>query len=195
MAFYYANVNPHDRFDAYDVRRAAYSSLLAGACGHTYGNNNVWQMWEPGREPVYRACVPWREALDHAGAFQMGIVRRLFESRPFEKLVPDQGVILDGPHNDTVKVRAACASDGSFAFVYSPRGRPFTVRMDVVQSPSVQATWFDPRYGIAEPICVRMRGSAGSNIFVPPTSGPGNDWILVLDDARREFPPPGGAVD
>jgi hypothetical protein len=31
-----------DRFDDYDVRQAAYWSLLAGACGHTYGNNNVW---------------------------------------------------------------------------------------------------------------------------------------------------------
>ena len=55
------------RFDDYDARQAAYWSLLAGACGHTYGNNNVWQMWAPGRKPVIWAHVPWYEALDHPG--------------------------------------------------------------------------------------------------------------------------------
>ena len=30
------------------LRQAAYWSVLAGACGHTYGNNNVWQFFSPG---------------------------------------------------------------------------------------------------------------------------------------------------
>lgn len=34
---------------AADVRRAAYWALFAGACGHTYGCNEVYQFWAPGR--------------------------------------------------------------------------------------------------------------------------------------------------
>jgi len=30
--------------------------------------------------------------------------------------------------------------------------------------------------------------------FTPPSSGPGNDWVLVLDDVDKNFPPPGAKV-
>jgi hypothetical protein len=169
---------------------AAYCSLLAGACGHTYGNNNVWQMWAPGRNAVIDANIPWSEALDHPGALQMGIVRRLFESRPFTRLTPAETMIVDGPHAGGAKVRAAVADDGSFAFVYSPRGEAFAVRMDAIKSKvGVKSWWFDPRYGSATAIHV------GENIslqtFTPPSQGRGQDWVLVLDNVERNFPTPG----
>lgn len=71
-------------------------------------------MWQPGRQPVIWASNPWHEALDHPGATQMTYVRRLFESRPFAKLVPDQSILLDAPMHGGAKVRAARATDGSF---------------------------------------------------------------------------------
>ena len=58
VGFYLQGAGRTLRFDDYDVRQAAYWSLLAGACGHTYGNNNVWQMWAPGRNAVIDASVP-----------------------------------------------------------------------------------------------------------------------------------------
>jgi hypothetical protein len=143
VGFYNRGAGGILRFDDDDVRQAAYWSLLAGACGHTYGNNNVWQMFRPGvagatdigRRDLFGgpgsiigANVPWLEALDHPGAFQMGHVRRLLESLPFTKLIPDQRVILNGPLTGGAKIRAARASDGSFALVYSPHGESFTLR-------------------------------------------------------------------
>jgi hypothetical protein len=192
VGFYFANNSRHDRFDAYDVRQAAYWALLAGACGHTYGNNNIWQMWQPGREPVIWANQAWYEALDHPGAFQMGLIRRLFESRPFNKLVPNQSLIVDGPTSGGAKIRAASATDGSFAFIYSPRGKAFTVQIDVIRSMNVRSTWFDPRYGSAATI--HNGTNTGVKTFTPPTSGRGNDWVLVLDDGAANFPPPGQAA-
>ncbi|MBN1249071.1 MAG: glycoside hydrolase family 140 protein [Anaerolineae bacterium] len=193
VGFYNSDVRQSVRCDDYDVRQAAYWAVLAGACGHTYGNNNIWQMWSPGHKPVINACTPWYEALDHPGAFQMGILRRLFESRPWQTLVPDGTFIVDGPASGGAKIRAARAEDHSFAFVYSPRGAPFTVRQNVVQAQTpptrVAATWFDPRYGIATPL--HTSDDSGFQTFVPPTSGRGQDWILVLDDAARGYPPPG----
>ncbi len=189
VGFYNADADRDLRFDEYDVRQAAYWSLLAGACGHTYGNNNVWQMWQPGRKPVLWASTPWQEALDHPGATQMTHVRRLFESRPFHQLVPDPSMILDGPNHGGAKVRAARAADGSFAFVYSPRGEPFTVRVSVIRTHRIRQTWFDPRTGAAK--VLHTTDTPGFQTFVPPSSGRGNDWMLVLDDATAGFPPPG----
>jgi hypothetical protein len=189
VGFYVTNTARNVRFDDYDVRQAAYWSLLAGACGHTYGHSSVWQMWQPGRKPVLWASVPWYESLDHPGAFQMGHIRRLFESRPFPKLVPDQSLIVGGPDTGPAKVRAARASDGSFAFVYSPRGEQFMVRVSAIRASRIRGTWFDPRYGITEPI--HTTDTPGFQTFVPPTCGRGCDWLLVLDDAAAPFPVPG----
>jgi hypothetical protein len=116
-------------------------------------------------------------------------VRRLFESRPFQKLVPDQSIILDGPAHGGAKIRAARASDGSFALVYSPRGEQFTIRVNVIRTSRICQTWFDPRTGTSK--VLHTTDTPGFQTFVPPTRGRGNDWILVLDDATAGFPPPG----
>jgi hypothetical protein len=192
VGFYNAGADREMRFDDYDTRQAAYWSLLAGACGHTYGHNSVWQMWQPGRKPVIWASIPWRDALDAPGAAQMAHVRRLFESRPFQRLVPDQSIIMDGPSHGGAKIRAARAHDGSFAFVYSPRGEPFTIRMNAIRTPRIRQTWFDPREGAAR--VLHTTDTPGIQTFVPPSSGRGHDWLLVLDDATASFPLPGARL-
>lgn len=87
--FYFAGSDPKDRFDDYDSRQAAYWSVLSGACGHTYGNNNIWQMYSQKHKPIIGATIPWFEAMDHPGAFQMGILKKLFTARLFEILAPN----------------------------------------------------------------------------------------------------------
>jgi len=191
VGFYNNGHDPALRFDDYDVRVAAYRSLLAGAAGHTYGNNNVWQMWSPGRESALGAGTPWYEALDHPGAFQMGHLRRLFESRPWQKLEPAQDLLMGPNLPGEGFVRAALASDRSFAFVYSPRGEPVAVDQGRLGAVDVTAWWFDPRYGRA--YAVHTGVGTAVQFFTPPSSGRGCDWVLVLDDAGRGFDPPGTA--
>jgi len=189
VGFYFDGVNRHDRFDDYDVRQAAYWALLAGACGHTYGHNSVWQMYTPKRQAVLWASVHWRDALDHPGAFQMGLLRRLFESRPFQKLIPKQSIILDGPQTGGGKIRAALASDNSFAFIYSPRGEKFTIDKSWLQTDRANEIWYDPRYGISNKI--HSSDTKGIQTYTPPTHGRGCDWILIIEDAHKNFPMPG----
>ncbi len=186
--FYNQGANPALRFDDDDVRAAAYSSLLAGAAGHTYGNGNIWQLWAPGRASVLFADTPWQEAIDHPGAFQMGHLRRLFESRDWQRLVPDPSFVLR-PRDGQSFVRGAVASDRSFAFVYLPRGEQVAVEQGRLTGVDLEAWWFDPRYGRAFPIHTGV-GTA-VQVFTPPSSGPGRDWVLVLDDASKRRPPPG----
>jgi len=188
VGFYFTGANRLDLFDDYDCRQAAYWSMLAGACGHTYGHNSVWQMWSPEREPVLGAVLPWYEAIDHPGAFQMGHLRALFESRPWQRLVPDQSFILDGPSSGGAKIRAAIADDNSFAFVYSPRGAAFSVDKGRIDGSRIQTSWYDPRYGITYPIHAGNTG--GIQTYTPPTQGRGRDWILIVEDADRGFPLP-----
>ena len=77
----------------------------------------------------------------------MGHMRRLFESRPFQELIPDQSMILDGPSSGGAKIRAARSINGTFAFIYSPRGEQFTLDKRVFKALGVEEYWFDPRYG------------------------------------------------
>jgi Protein of unknown function (DUF4038) len=56
---------------AADVRRPMYWNLFTGAFGHTYGHHSVWQMWQPGRQPINNPLMPWHEAIDQPGAAQM----------------------------------------------------------------------------------------------------------------------------
>jgi hypothetical protein len=193
VGFYNRDVARNLRFDDYDARQAAWWALMAGACGHAYGNGNIWQMWDHGRQSVLGASVPWHEAIDHPGAFQMGLVRRLYESRPFAKLVPDETFVVDGPDRGGSKIRGVRAGDGSFAFVYSPRGEQFSVRMGTIRFPSVRSSWYDPRYGTA--VEIHTGDNVGIQSFVPPSSGRGQDWVLVLDAAAKNWPLPGVITD
>ncbi len=182
--FYFSGFNRLDIFDDYDCRQAAYWSLLAGACGHAYGHNCIFQFWDEDAEPQFGASVPWHEAMDHPGAFQMGILKDLFTSVPWQKLAPARNIILSGPREGGAKIRAALARDGSFAFIYSPRGEQFTIDKSFLKPERVSESWFDPRYGITYRI--HASHTKGIQTYTPPTSGRGNDWLLILRDVKME---------
>lgn len=186
VGFYLRGASPLVRIDAADVRKAAWWSLLAGACGHTYGHNSVWQMWEPGRKPIISANIPWYAALDHPGAFQMGVLARLWTSRPWTELEPGDSWLLDAPMAGPSKVRGMIARDGSWAMVYSSEGASFAIDLTRFAATQLDEVWFDPRTGVLE----RQHTSANAafQTFVPPTSGRGEDWVLLLEDPDRGFP-------
>lgn len=182
VGFYWKDHSRLVRFDDTDARQAAWWAMLAGACGHTYGNNNIWQMWIPGQAPQFWADIPWREALHHPGAFQMGLLRRLLESRQWHLLEPAQSWIAAGPREGGAKVRAAIASDQSFALVYSPQGAQFTVDTRRIRGKRIREGWFDPRYGST--FALHETESKGFQTYAPPTQGRGQDWVLILEELR-----------
>jgi len=175
-------------FDDFDVRQAAYWALFAGAHGHTYGCHDIWQFYQPDRQPISWARTPWQEAMNLPGAFDMQHVRKLIESRPMLLRIPDQDLIAAGQGEGIDHIQATRASDGSYAFVYLPTGKPVTARMGKLAG-EVRAWWFDPREGTATGI--GRYPNTGERTFTPPSSGRGNDWVLVLDEAAKGFGPPG----
>ena len=180
---------------AADVRRPLYWDLFSGACGHTYGHHTMWQFWKPGVAPVNNPLVPWTEAIDSPGANQMIHGRRLIESRPFLTRVPDDSVIVTDrvptsvPGAGRYRFVATRESGGSYAMVYVPVGRKFKVRMDKISGRNVKAWWFNPRTG--EAALIGEFPNSGQREFNPPNPGEALDWVLVLDDTSKNYPPPG----
>jgi hypothetical protein len=180
---------------AADVRRPLYWDLFSGACGHTYGHHSVWQMWQPGRHPINDPLMPWHDAINRPGAGQMEHGHRLMESRPILTRIPDNSVIAADRVPTSVpgagRFRFVATRDeaGTFAMIYAPIGRPFSVRMDVIKGSKVRACWFDPRNGQATPI--GEFSNTGTRRFEPPALGEATDWVLVLDDTSKNYPLPG----
>lgn len=176
-------------FDAFDVRQAGYWAMLAGAAGHTYGDHNIWQMLTEARPPVSSARTLWPEALSHAGAAQMGFMKRLFLSRPWADLVPDQSVLSGDAAEGAMHIRAARDQKGRYLIAYSPYGWPIEVDLSKISAQNVRAWWFDPRTGMATEIGT-VEGP--KRTFDPPgPGGRGNDWVLIVDDAAAGFTAPG----
>lgn len=174
-------------FDDWDVRQAAYWSILCGACGHTYGNHNIWQMFEPPRKPISSARTPWKTALQHPGATQMGYMKQLFLLRPYYRLVPDQKLIEDDERSGGDHRRAARAEDGSFALIYLPTGGEIHLKTDRIEGERLQVSWFDPRKG--EVVYSEEIPKAAVLRLKAPSAGRGNDWVLILDNPRSKLPP------
>jgi hypothetical protein len=180
---------------AADVRRPLYWDLFGGAFGHTYGNHAVWQMWDKDRPPLNDPLMYWTDAIAQPGARQMQHARWLLESRPFLTRVPDDSIIVPSRVSTSVpgrgRYRFVATRDGerSYAMIYAPVGRPFTVKLDALNAQRLKAWWFDPRTGKA--LDAGSYLGSGDHTFMPPSPGEDSDWVLVLDDVAKKYPPPG----
>lgn len=163
-----------------DARRAAYWAVFAGAAGHTYGHNSIWQFFAPGKRPLYAAKTPWRDALDAPSAVQMGHLRRLIEARPFLTQKPDLS-LLAFAQSLPWEMCLALRGDG-YALLYTPTGRTLEMNLGRTSGAKVKAAWFNPRTG--ETTALGEFENKGRRAFDPSgEKEPGNDWVLVLDSA------------
>jgi len=162
------------------IRRQAYWAVLCGGFGHVLGNRPIW-LFDPG----------WQKAMDLPGSVSMQFWGELFHSRSWYDLIPDQKheVVTSGlgEFRGLDYLAAARTSDGSTVIAYMPTSRTIHVDMSKVSGNQVKAWWFDPRNGRAA--AAGMFPSSGTHEFTPPGEG---DWVLVLDDAAKQLPAPGG---
>ena len=127
----------------------------------------------------------WTEAIDRPGAFQAGYLRKLITSRPFINRMPDQSLITAGQGE---KGEYSCAfkdSLGKYLMVYLPVGKTVTINTSAILSAKINAWWFDPK--TAKVHTIGSMKNKNTMQFTPPTTGSGNDWVLVLDAAASKF--------
>jgi hypothetical protein len=170
---------------AYDIRKHAYIDVFAGAFGHTYGCHDIWQMYAPQRSAVNGSARPWYVALDLPGASQMKYLRALIESRPFFERVPDQSLITNAlGAND--RIQAARGND--YIFVYTSQGKKITVNTSKITGKEIIAWWYNPRNGESTEIGKFIKKPQQE--FTAPSTGYGQDWVLVIDDAAKNYKMP-----
>jgi hypothetical protein len=169
--------------NAYDVRKYAYLDVFSGAFGHTYGCHDIWQFYSPYREAVNGPRTCWQEAMELPGASQMKFLRRLIESRPMLDRVPDQSLIVENDLSAAERIQATRGKD--YAFIYTAAGNPFTVNANKISGTKLNASWYNPRNGEVKKLdAVNYKDQQQ---FTPPSTGHGQDWILILDDASKNY--------
>lgn len=185
-------IDDNGYFTSTDVRIAAYWSVFSGAAGFTYGAQPVWQFTDSTRKRhSQKTLTSWQEGLDLPGAFQMGLLKKLMDSRPLLNPVPDQSLIVSG--------REECADYTcalkckSHILVYIPTGKTVSIKMGTIPGEKVIASWFDPRNG-EETLIGEIENSGEHKFSVPGMSkelawlktGRGCDWVLILEERRSQ---------
>ncbi len=174
---------------ARDIRRIMYWNVFAGAFGQTYGCHDVWQMYSAGKEGVNQPLRPWHEALQLPMATQVKHLKNLMLSRPFLNRIPDQGMVSQPQQTDRQYVVATRDANGSYAMIYFPEGRNTMIDLSSLKEGGLRSWWYDPRTGAAFETQLGKR--SGQIECIPPTSGPGHDWVLVVDSQKEGFGAPG----
>lgn len=117
------------RFQAFDVRKAAWQSLLSGAkAGVSYGAYGVWP-WHNrdevfGLEKFFGKPFDWRTALHFKGAWDVSFAKWIFETHDLFDIEPQTHIL-----NNTAEVRMSATGDLSKVVIYSPYATE--VRLDV----------------------------------------------------------------
>ncbi len=166
-------------FDDVDVRQAMYWSLFSGAFGHTYGCHEIWQMKTPAREAVGMARGDWQSSLDLPGAFDLIHARRLMERFNWENRIPANGIVIS--ENNSYKSKVTALRGKGFALVYFPNGEKATLDLtEISRKNELSLEWMNPRTGELTKAGNVSRNQ--SNAVTPPSSGRGNDWILIVTE-------------
>ena len=173
------------RWNDRDVRRYAYWSVFAGACGHTYGHNAIMQFVRPGLSGAYFADgmkKAWYQALDDPGYQQMKYLKRLMLAMPYFERRPDQSIILDKGE----KYERLIATRGKdYLMVYNHTGREMHIRLDAIDGKRKSVWWMDAATGTIKHI-----GTYNSKTLTyNPASAQGsaNDGVLIAMDEKCNY--------
>ncbi len=128
---------------AMDVRFAAWSAILSGAAGHTYGGGHQW--WADIPDPALPPRKgPWPsppntvDTLDYPGAVSMGFLAKFMKSIEWWKFEPHPELVLEYPQP------LASAIPGREYLVYARYGGQ--LKLDLRSSPTsarFRFTWID----------------------------------------------------
>ncbi|MEZ0296870.1 MAG: DUF4038 domain-containing protein [Candidatus Methylacidiphilales bacterium] len=174
----FGRTGPAPFLDDFIARRAAWQSVFAGACGHTYGCHDIWQMYDGVREPVNRARTPWKQAIHLPGANQMRHVRSLMEQLPFLDLVPTPSIVSCLPGYGPV--HALRSKDKKLALVYYPDRGGRTVNLSALEGAPFTATWYNTITG--EFLPTEPVPAEPVHVFTPPQEL--GDSVLILRAAN-----------
>lgn len=178
-------------------RKAWWWSMLSGAAGTLWSNHFLWRC-ESARS-TYRAeygdtdgaLSSWKSELDSPGTQQMVQLHRLFESLPWERLVPagpSSGrpeLVVAGQRWRQGHIAAASTHEGDLVVAYVPPTdsdrRRFSLDLSGLRGPA-RAWWFDPVAGVSSDGPAIPATPGNVEFEVPGRNASGlDDWVLVVE--------------
>lgn len=168
-----------------DVRRYAYWSVFAGACGHTYGHNSIMQMHTGEGVGAYGARKSWREGLQDGGFNQMQYLKRLILTFPYFERVGDQSVIAG--ENGFRYDRAIATRGDDYLLVYTYTNRPMQIDLGKIAGEKKNVWWYSPTDG-----SLQYLGTFADGVHTfggDGETGPGHDRVLIAADSRTDYIP------
>ena len=129
----HGKVDGHGRWSRDDVRRASWTSVLAGAtAGIGYGAHGMWMWHTPSGSFTARDSslepFPWPVALGFPGALDISLMARLFADHGLHRLAPAQDRLADDASG---AIRLAASPDHGLVALYQPYGRDVEVLLDL----------------------------------------------------------------
>ena len=174
------------RWQDHDVRRYAYWSVFAGACGHTYGHNAIMQMLKPGYHTGYGIDgeeTTWYQALNAPGFNQMQYLKHLMTSLPYFDRIPDQSVIVG--KNGTQYNRLIATRGNDYLMVYNYTGIPMRLDLRKISGDKKKIWWMDAATGE-----FTYLGIVDSKVFTfVPQKSDGNihDGVFIAIDESKDY--------
>ena len=164
---------------AEDIRFGAWSAVLSGAAGHSYGGGHVWWAHVP-EAPAKVAPWPMEETfetdtLDYAGATSIGFMARFLKAIEWWRLEPRPDLVHDYP----ARYCAAIPGREYVVYVRWAGGLRLDLRPSA-ESDEFRLTWIDLTDGTARPPRI-VRGGAIREIASPepyPPKARFSDWLL-----------------
>lgn len=168
----------YGRFQAEDTRKAAWSSLLSGACaGVAYGAHGIWN-WNKVHKPQnpvlgegFDAPFLWQDAIQLPGAWDYGWIRQFLESQKLLPLTPANELLV----NETAEIRMAQAP-GSRYLLYVPRSTKICIQTELAGYSARAVELEQKRYAVLD--CTV--GGGRTEIEMHPFA---KDAILILERA------------
>lgn len=165
------------RWQAWDVRRYAYWSVLEGAMGHTYGSNAIMQFHTGKGVGAYGAEESWQEAMHHSGSGHMKHLVDLMESVDYWTGIPAEGLLVGGQKEKYERISVFAGKD--FVLAYDYLGNPFSLDLSQYAGREADRFWFDPSSGTYSFID-RRKASAAEDFTPVRRFSQDNDWVLVI---------------
>ncbi len=170
------------------LRAQAYWTSLQGGIGHIFGN---CPLWSAGVDRSYCDAITWQTAVNQSGSKNMTYVEKLFNSREWYNLIPDQthNVMTSGygTLGNVNYSTGALTSDNKTYIAYLPTSRTFAIDLSKISGTNANVYWYNVRNGTAT-LNGTYATSTGTMNFVNPTS---EDWVIVIDDASAGLSAPG----
>jgi len=169
-----------------------WSCLLAGAAGHTYGANGIWQIntsdrpYGPSPHGSSWGDTPWQVAAQLPGSTHVGVGKKLLDRYPWYEIEPHQEWIETGqigmykPEHASFAVPRAAGIPGKLRLIYTSYLLGGLSKVKGIE-PGVayRASYLNPSDGSQIDVGEVVPDESGD--WRPPGPPIFRDWVLVLE--------------